>query len=867
MRCVHLVVTLVLFILPALSHAQPLNASCGDGGTQLADASVDLNTLRLAPGYVTSDGGIAYLTQVDDMVYWFAEHPGRSYSHVFRGRRNGSTINGRFISVPKYTATTTGRVRMAVAAGGTLIRQGSDSDLPFAIMRPCKLSTLRTQLPPQTDGGFRSHGADFDGSYQDDDGRRFYVRTVDSKVVFFAESQFDPGRRPKAAYIYFGDQIEAAPRFSSGPMIAMPKGERRASGSFNMGFGDPKSLSGQSTFQHFENLLAIPIAQQMPVRLIGEAEARMRNVRIDADRLVIEGDIVVGELQTPGPNSVSADYALAVSNENSHWPSCRVPYEIDRNDLVVRPGDSNVTFTTGAARTLADAKIQTLAAIENAIVYVNENTRFTWVPRNSDDKNYVVFEGIEAPCGFRGDDRNQPVFCGRSRVGRAGGSQDISYTVPSNQARGRISQGTFIHEMGHAMGLFHEHTRSDRDDSVRINWNGIRAGSEANFERRTSNGLEIGPYDFRSQMHYAANTSGILVNGVATQTVIPRDETQSIGPLRSEFSDGDLEALRVLCPTVLTETAQSRRSDGAGIAVTNVDEDTQMEVVLMDYKANREQSGLPLDDSRFNLKLCEYDVFSNALDCRQDLELQGMDGRSDGADVAFGDLDGFQGDDMLIASYTENAEVVYRICFNFTRDRLGNCLSRRVAMAGRNFGSNVRGLGIAIADIDGTGHDDVVIGVYNQRPGLNQIEYMVGLNPTSLGYFNWLGPFEEEGTTYTSNGFGAAMFDSDNNGRPELMFMMLNGVDGPDNFETSTFYNLNASGVSDGTRLDQIFQAQSSQSQGAGIAAFQFGDGEPSTSSASDGAPDLFLMSLDDGGNGHLSGNSYRLRLVFSGAQ
>ena len=34
---------------------------------------------------------------------------------------------------------------------------------------------------------------------------------------------------------------------------------------------------------------------------------------------------------------------------------------------------------------------------------------------------------------------------------------------------------TATHEMLHILGAFHEHTRGDRDDYIKINWNNIRA--------------------------------------------------------------------------------------------------------------------------------------------------------------------------------------------------------------------------------------------------------------------------------------------------------------------------------------------------------------------------------------------------------
>ena len=64
-----------------------------------------------------------------------------------------------------------------------------------------------------------------------------------------------------------------------------------------------------------------------------------------------------------------------------------------------------------------------------------------------------------------------------------------------------------VHELGHAIGFYHEHTRPDRDEYVEIKWENIREGKEHNFDKmepwavRT---LGYG-YDYESIMHYEAD--------------------------------------------------------------------------------------------------------------------------------------------------------------------------------------------------------------------------------------------------------------------------------------------------------------------------------------------------------------------------
>ncbi|MEO7715539.1 MAG: M12 family metallopeptidase [Capsulimonas sp.] len=57
------------------------------------------------------------------------------------------------------------------------------------------------------------------------------------------------------------------------------------------------------------------------------------------------------------------------------------------------------------------------------------------------------------------------------------------------------------HELGHALGLVHEHNRADRDNYVTINFANMDASHTHDFVK-LNNTLDRGPYDFDSVMHY-----------------------------------------------------------------------------------------------------------------------------------------------------------------------------------------------------------------------------------------------------------------------------------------------------------------------------------------------------------------------------
>jgi len=73
-----------------------------------------------------------------------------------------------------------------------------------------------------------------------------------------------------------------------------------------------------------------------------------------------------------------------------------------------------------------------------------------------------------------------------------------------------------IHELGHAMGLLHEHQRPDRDQYVDIIWDNIYAQYKVNFEIRDNPLIveESYAYDYQSIMHYPPKSFSI--DGSAT---------------------------------------------------------------------------------------------------------------------------------------------------------------------------------------------------------------------------------------------------------------------------------------------------------------------------------------------------------------
>lgn len=69
--------------------------------------------------------------------------------------------------------------------------------------------------------------------------------------------------------------------------------------------------------------------------------------------------------------------------------------------------------------------------------------------------------------------------------------------------------GIVAHEIGHAIGFYHEHNRPDRDNYVHINYNNIATDHKGNFRLASWDDIvTLGiPYDYSSLMHYRGTVS------------------------------------------------------------------------------------------------------------------------------------------------------------------------------------------------------------------------------------------------------------------------------------------------------------------------------------------------------------------------
>lgn len=233
---------------------------------------------------------------------------------------------------------------------------------------------------------------------------------------------------------------------------------------------------------------------------IGGRQTEVVFARHDA-LAVLEGDIVLGAADLLGRSAAdlgaSPAFGLGVADDRFIWPGGQVPYAIHPE--------------------LPDAVRANIAA---AIAHWHERTPLRFVAKTAAHPDWLEFVPSSGCASF---------------VGRRGERQELWLSA-------RCTAGNVIHELGHAIGLWHEQSRADRDGFVSVLWDNIQAGAEHNFRQHVADGVDIGAYDYASIMHYSARafSKGDLPTILAPPGV-------EIGQ-RRELSPGDVAAVRELYP-------------------------------------------------------------------------------------------------------------------------------------------------------------------------------------------------------------------------------------------------------------------------------------------------------------------------------
>ncbi|XP_050566781.1 astacin-like metalloendopeptidase [Cygnus atratus] len=238
---------------------------------------------------------------------------------------------------------------------------------------------------------------------------------------------------------------------------------------------------------------------------------RILKVNKDCSRYLQEGDIVPQRSRS------------AINCRNCYWPQSsdgivRVPYVLDP--------------------TYEESHVK---GIQEAMAEFETLTCINFVKRKT-ERDYLSIKSADG-CW--------------SNYGKVGGGQTVSV-----MKGGCMWKGIIQHELDHALGFLHEHSRSDRDKYVKIMWEYISPADRPDFKKfENSNNLGL-PYDYSSVMHYGPYT---FTNTTGKATIVPiPDGAVHIGQ-RQGLSNMDVAKINKLyncsrCSTILDAAFGSLKS-------------------------------------------------------------------------------------------------------------------------------------------------------------------------------------------------------------------------------------------------------------------------------------------------------------------
>jgi len=212
---------------------------------------------------------------------------------------------------------------------------------------------------------------------------------------------------------------------------------------------------------------------------------------------IYQGDILLSEEQVEKLKKPILKSAVLNSFVN-YWPDGIVYYTIA----------SNLTNT---------------GRVTSAINHWQSNTNLRFIQRTN-QSDYIEFRNGSGCSSF---------------LGKKGGKQEIIL-------EDACSTGNAIHEIGHAIGLFHEQSRADRDQNVIVHWNNIQSSKSSQFQtyiERNYQGFDIGNFDFGSIMLYSSNA---FSKGENLPTMTRRDNGERFAGQRNSLSQGDIVGIQAL---------------------------------------------------------------------------------------------------------------------------------------------------------------------------------------------------------------------------------------------------------------------------------------------------------------------------------
>ena len=240
---------------------------------------------------------------------------------------------------------------------------------------------------------------------------------------------------------------------------------------------------------------------------------------LDAYEQALQGGTLESQAMFAYPHCVTQIIVcFHYTNSGRRWPDGRVYFDLEV---------LNDNFSTDQRN-----------VIEEAMAHIERETDGT-----------ITFEGVaedERKAHPNRIEFKREVDAGcYSRVGMVGGRQTLML------GSGCVVLGTVIHELGHALGLLHEHQRPIRDNHIEVNTNNLTSKGRSSFEPRLKAAWVYGDFDFLSIMMYPVSTDDISFvddTRVPMFTVRPSVTLPDIPGTGRQLTVGEIGLLNVLSP-------------------------------------------------------------------------------------------------------------------------------------------------------------------------------------------------------------------------------------------------------------------------------------------------------------------------------
>lgn len=231
---------------------------------------------------------------------------------------------------------------------------------------------------------------------------------------------------------------------------------------------------------------------------------------------VFEGDIILGS--TAEVEHRYREYAETF--EQSATSVSEASAKIIRRATQIQLGNVDPRWPGGKVPYVIEPTFPIPMRVHDAIQQWEMHTHVRF-PKRTNESNYIVFKRAEG-CS--------------SAIGRQGGPQPVSISDGA-------THGNVMHEIGHVLGLWHEHSRERRDEFIKINIANVIDRFRLNFDQKVADGDDFGEYDYDSIMHYSWNA---FAKDPEYPTIIVPDG-RKIGQ-RDHLSAGDIAAIKSIYP-------------------------------------------------------------------------------------------------------------------------------------------------------------------------------------------------------------------------------------------------------------------------------------------------------------------------------